>query len=298
MAAVDLLINQVDDRPIIYAYSDTRYKGMLKVGYTTRSIDARMKEHYPTVVPNQSWKVELIRPAMRSDGSVFDDHAVHRVLRNSNIPNPDGEWFICSVGQVAKAINAVVEGSETMIQRDKSFGMRPEQKRAVDMTAAYFEAFSKDPSNAGLTPHFLWNAKMRFGKTFTAYQLALRMKWKHVLVLTFKPAVKTAWKEDLLSHKDFEGWEFVEKQEDREFNAVDLTKKFICFASFQDVLGKNSIGGIKATNEWIQTVNWDCIVLDEYHFGAWGKNAKDFYNKRDEVARKLAEETNSIFEED
>ena len=123
------------------------------------------------------------------------------------------------------------------------------------------------------------------------------MGWTKVLVLTFKPAVKTAWEEDLLTHKDFEGWQFCQKQEDREFNHVDERKPFVCFASFQDVLGKNAVGGIKATNEWIQTVDWDCIVLDEYHYGAWGKNAKSFYDKKD-IALKRAEEVGEIITED
>ena len=184
-----------------------------------------------------------------------------------------------------------------MLQRTQDFKMRPEQKEAVTKTADYFESFAADKSNEGLTAHFLWNANMRFGKTFTAYQLALRMRWKHVLVLTFKPAVKTAWKEDLLTHKDFKGWTFVEKQENREFNHVDLSQRFVCFASFQDVLGTNSVGGIKATNEWIQQVHWDCIILDEYHFGAWGKNAKEYYNKQD-IATRIAEETQKIYAED
>ena len=74
-------------------------------------------------------------------------------------------------------------------------------------------------------------------------------------------------------------------------------KPFVCFASFQDVLGKNAVGGIKATNEWIQTVNWDCIVLDEYHYGAWGKNAKSFYDKKD-PALKRAEEVSELISED
>lgn len=87
------------------------------------------------------------------------------------------------------------------------------------------------------------------------------------MVLTFKPAVKSAWKEDLLTHKDFEGWQFCEKQDNREFNRVKESSPYVCFASFQDVLGKNASGGIKSTNEWIQQVKWDCIILDEYHFG-------------------------------
>ena len=297
MATTDLLQKQVGERPIIYAYSDTRFPGMLKVGFTARSIEVRMKEHYPTLVPGQSWKVKLIRPAMRKDGSVFSDKAVHRVLRGANIQNPEGEWFWCSTHEVERAIEAVKNNETTMLQRTQDFKMRPEQEEAVTKTADYFESFAADKSNEGLTAHFLWNAKMRFGKTFTAYQLALRMKWKHVLVLTFKPAVKTAWKEDLLTHKDFKGWTFVEKQENREFNHVDLSQRFVCFASFQDVLGTNSVGGIKATNEWIQQVNWDCIILDEYHFGAWGKNAKEYYNKQD-IATRIAEETQKIYAED
>ena len=297
MATTDLLQKQVKERPIIYAYSDTRFPGMLKVGFTARSIEVRMKEHYPTLVPGQSWKVKLIRPAMRKDGSVFSDKAVHRVLRGANIQNPEGEWFRCSTHEVERAIEAVKNNETTMLQRTQDFKMRPEQEEAVTKTADYFESFATDKSNEGLTAHFLWNAKMRFGKTFTAYQLALRMKWKHVLVLTFKPAVKTAWKEDLLTHKDFKGWTFVEKQENREFNHVDLSQRFVCFASFQDVLGTNSVGGIKATNEWIQQVHWDCIILDEYHFGAWGKNAKEYYNKQD-IATRIAEETQKIYAED
>ena len=297
MATIDLLQKQVGERPIIYAYSDTRFPGMLKVGFTARSIEVRMKEHYPTLVPGQSWKVKLMRPAMRKDGSVFSDKAVHRVLRSAHIQNPEGEWFRCSTREVERAIEAVKNNETTMLQRTQDFKMRPEQKEAVTKTADYFESFAADKSNEGLTAHFLWNAKMRFGKTFTAYQLALRMRWKHVLVLTFKPAVKTAWKEDLLTHKDFKGWTFVEKQENREFNHVDLSQRFVCFASFQDVLGTNSVGGIKATNEWIQQVHWDCIILDEYHFGAWGKNAKEYYNKQD-IATRIAEETQNIYAED
>jgi len=91
MAAQDLLQPKVETTPIIYAYSDTRYPDTLKVGFTTRPIEVRMHEHYPTVVPGQSWKVELVRPAMRKDGATFDDHAVHEVLRNSNIRCVAGE---------------------------------------------------------------------------------------------------------------------------------------------------------------------------------------------------------------
>lgn len=298
MSAQDLLRGRVTATPTIYAYEHIDYsahKGWLKVGYTTRTAEIRVREQNQT--SHVKFKIVLERSAMRKDGSTFDDRLVRDILRKDHIPNPEGEWCVCGVREVEKAIAAAVAGKDNMMERTEDFEMRPEQKRAVEKTSAYFNAFRKDPSNRGLIPHFLWNAKMRFGKTFTAYQLALRMGWKKLLILTFKPAVKTAWEEDLLTHKDFEGWQFCQKQDDREFNRVDERRPFVCFASFQDVLGRNSVGGIKATNEWIQTVGWDCIVLDEYHYGAWGRNAKNFYDRKDPALRR-AEEVGEILTED
>ena len=298
MAAVDLLREKISETPMIYAYEHIgvpAHEGMLKVGYTTRDVETRVREQNQT--NSVKYKIVLKRPAMRKDGTSFDDHLIHKILRKYHVRNPEGEWFVTDKNTVERAIESAAQGNETLIERIYSFPMRPEQKKAVDDTSAYFKAFVKDPANRGLIPHYLWNAKMRFGKTFTTYQLALRMGWTKVLILTFKPAVKTAWEEDLLTHRDFEGWQFCQKQDDREFNYVNERKPFVCFASFQDVLGRNSMGGIKATNEWIQEVDWDCIVLDEYHYGAWGKNAKNYYDKKDPALTR-ALEVGDIINED
>lgn len=298
MANIDLLRSKVAETPTIYAYEHIgvpAHNGMLKVGYTTRDVVTRVKEQNKT--GNIQYRIVLSRPAMRHDGTSFDDHLIHSILRKDHVRNPEGEWFVCDVNKVERAVASAIEGKNSMTERIYDFPMRPEQERAVKKTAKYFTAFKKDPSNRGLIPHFLWNAKMRFGKTFTTYQLALKMGWTKVLVLTFKPAVKTAWEEDLITHKDFDGWQFCQKQEDREFNYVNERKPFVCFASFQDVLGRNAMGGIKATNEWIQTIDWDCIVLDEYHYGAWGKNAKNFYDKKDPALQR-ATEAGKIITED
>ena len=85
--------------------------------------------------------------------------------------------------------------------------MRREQTEAVNKTHAYFHSIWNEDMHA--VPRYLWNAKMRFGKTFTAYQLAKRLGAKRVLVLTFKPAVEDAWKTDLESHVDFDGWQYL-----------------------------------------------------------------------------------------
>ena len=104
-------------------------------------------------------------------------------------------------------------GKPNIEHRTQSFKMRPEQQEAVERTAQYFTNIKQDEAYRNKEPHFLWNAKMRFGKTFTAYQLAKKMGWKKILILTFKPAVHNAWQEDLENHIDFEGWQFVSNNE-------------------------------------------------------------------------------------
>ena len=74
----------------------------------------------------------------------------------------------------------------------------------------YAYAEKEDPGRA---PKFLWNAKMRFGKTFASYELAKKMGFTRILVLTFKPAVESAWREDLMTHVDFDGWQFISNKD-------------------------------------------------------------------------------------
>ena len=85
--------------------------------------------------------------------------------------------------------------------------MRREQVEAVNRTHSYFHSIWKEDMHA--VPRFLWNAKMRFGKTFASYQLAKKLGAKRVLVVTFKPAVEDAWQTDLESHVDFDGWQYL-----------------------------------------------------------------------------------------
>lgn len=264
--------------PKIYAYEDThpQYAGLLKVGYTTKDVRERVAAQYPTLRPGEPpYRIVLEESAMRNDGTVFTDHEVHRHLRGRGIPNPQGEWFQCAAEDVRAAILAIRRGELNEEQRALDFAMRPEQREAVARTAAYFRDFRQQEN--GKTPHFLWNAKMRFGKTFAAYQLARAMGWKKVLVLTFKPAVQSAWESDLKSHVDFTGWQFI-KPGGLSYEEADKNKPIVCFGSFQDYLGKNrSTGGIKTKNEWVHTTHWDCVILDEYHYGAWREKAKDLF---------------------
>ena len=276
--------------PTIYAYElvgvDT-HKGLLKIGFTDRDAKVRIKEQLGTA--SIKYTIVFEESAMKRDGSSFTDHDVHKVLRKRKFQNPDGEWFKCSVDDLKRAILEIKTGEQTEDNRIQTFGMRPEQKEAVNKTITYFKSYRNE--NPDKTPHFLWNAKMRFGKTFASYQLANKMEWKKVLVLTFKPAVEDAWKEDLMSHVDFKGWQFISKNVDElSAEGIDFKKPLVCFGSFQDFLGKNtSTGGIKAKNEWVHATNWDIIIFDEYHFGAWRENARDLFGKDLEADKEIEE---------
>lgn len=275
--------------PKIYAYADThpQYAGLLKVGYTTKDVRERVAAQYPTKRPGEPpYQIVLEESAMYNDGTTFSDHHIHRQLREQGIPNPEGEWFACTPEQVKAAVLAVQRGEANVEERSLHFSMRPEQAEAVQRTAAYFRKFKAEENNK--TPHFLWNAKMRFGKTFAAYQLAKEMHWTKVLVLTFKPAVQSAWESDLKSHLDFAGWQFINPK-GLSYEEADKTKPFVCFGSFQDYLGKNkSTGGIKTKNEWVHTTHWDCIIFDEYHYGAWREKAQDLFEGEEAEEIKFA----------
>lgn len=289
-----------DIAPKIYAYEDThpQYKGLLKVGFTTKSVQERVAQQYPTLRPGpKPYRIVLEESAMRNDGSSFTDHDVHRMLRAQGFQNPDGEWFSCSVKDVKAAVEALCRGESSIGNRTYSFPMRPEQQEAVEKTIRYFDQFRAE--NPGKTPHFLWNAKMRFGKTFATYQLAKQKGWKRVLILTFKPAVQSAWGDDLRFHVDFEGWQFISRN-GIGIEEADKDRPIICFGSFQDYLGKNSsTGGIKTKNEWVHTMHWDCVVFDEYHYGAWRENAKDLFEAEDSREQHFAEgEGIEIFDEE
>lgn len=284
--------------PQIYAYSDTHFDGQLKVGDTTRSdVNIRIDEQYPIVTPGRTYHLEWSAPAFYADGSgeYFRDHDVHGMLRRNGFENTAGEWFRCTVDDVKAAYMAVKHRRQMEVGRTLDFEMRDEQRRAVEQT---YEYFTRTPHTREEPLHYLWNAKMRFGKTFTTYQLARKMRLRRVLVLTFKPAVEGAWRDDLLRHVDFEGWQFFSSHDDSAPETLDMDRPIVCFGSFQDYLGRSRTGGIKAKNEWVHGINWDLIVLDEYHFGAWNENARTLLDIGEGSARSNIVEMNDILSED
>ena len=281
----DILAPKPEARPRIYAYSidDQPHKGLLKVGQTTRNVKQRVAEQLKTAAI-KNYTIELDESAERDDGTIFTDHQVRAALVRKDFENTELEWMRCSIKDVKTVLTELRTGQRFTGTHHETFAMRREQVEAVNRTHAYFHSIWKEDMHA--VPRFLWNAKMRFGKTFTAYQLAKKLGAKRVLVVTFKPAVEDAWQTDIESHVDFNGWQYLSQSSGQRPDGDSAAKPLVYFSSFQDLLGRDSTGNIKPKNEWLHKVKWDLVVFDEYHFGAWRDTAKELFEGEEEAVGK------------
>ncbi len=281
----EILAPKPEARPRIYAYliDDKAHAGLLKIGQTTRDVKQRVAEQLKTAAI-KNYTIVLDETAERDDGTIFSDHAVRAALAKKGFETAELEWVRCTLKDVKTVLTELRTGKKLTGTHHETFAMRREQVEAVEKTFEYFKSIWAENKKA--VPRFLWNAKMRFGKTFTSYQLAKKLGAKRVLVLTFKPAVEDAWQTDLESHADFDGWQYLSKSSGGDPRDVSAKKPLVYFGSFQDLLGRDDAGNIKAKNEWLHQVNWDLVVFDEYHFGAWRDTAKELFEGEEETVAK------------
>lgn len=209
----------------------------------------------------------------------FRDHKVHDVLKRSGIEvkkfetnKIQNEWFKCDLETAKQAINAVKDGktalNSSQISNDKNpIIFRPEQKEAIKKTIARYKKDTK----------MLWNAKMRFGKTLTALEVAKQMGFKRTIIITHRPVVSKGWFEDFEKiYYDKPYCFFGSKTKGRSLD--DLLRSdcsFVYFASMQDLRGSDKVGGNFDKNDDIFKTDWDFVVVDEAHEGTkttLGKN--------------------------
>ena len=284
----EVLVPKPKARPRLYAYSinDKPHAGLLKIGQTARDVRQRVAEQVKTAAI-KNYKIELDELAERDDGTIFTDHDVRASLVKKGLEKAELEWMRCTLKDVRTVLTELRTGQKFAGTHSETFALRAEQRAAVEKTHAYFHSIWKEDMHA--VPRFLWNAKMRFGKTFTSYQLARKLGAKRVLVVTFKPAVADAWQTDLESHVDFDGWQYLSRNSDCDPTKIPKKTPFVYFGSFQDLLGSDYAGNIKTRNEWLHQVKWDLVVFDEYHFGAWRDTAKELFEGEEEaIAKKEA----------
>ena len=218
----------------------------------------------------------------------FRDHKVHDVLKRSGIEvkkfetnKVQNEWFKCDLETAKKAIKAVKEGktalNSSQISNDKNpIIFRPEQKEAIKKTIARYKHDTK----------MLWNAKMRFGKTLTALEVAKQMGFKRTIIITHRPVVSDGWFEDFGKiFYDKPDYFFGSKTKGKTIS--DLLKhdnNFVYFASMQDLRGSDKVGGNFYKNDDVFKTDWDFVVVDEAHEGTkteLGKNVLQAVIKED-----------------
>lgn len=269
--------------PMIYAYNTPEiasHNGWTKIGYTDKqTVEDRIKQQTHTA--NVQWHLAWKNNAMYADGSgeYFTDHDFHKYLVNSkHIERMSGtEWFHID-GSTSKAY--FYEFAERIPEEAKNqctYTLRDEQEEAVRMTANWFKYENGKK--------FLWNAKPRFGKTLSSYDLIQRLKYKNVLIVTNRPSIANSWLEDF---NKFVGWKneyaFVSETDALtgkpgvytyngytkslpKYGEEGHHKNMIAFESLQGLKGSVYFGGNYNKLKWIHDTVFDLLIVDESQEG-------------------------------
>ena len=262
------------------------HQGSVKVGETNRQ-DVNIRIHQQTGTVGVTPNLLFTRNAVRNDGQLFHDRDLHayyrlRGIERTILNGQATEWF--NFGDVTRAeamtddyIN--LDYDAVQVSKEKmDYILRAEQAQAVESTLSYFK-------NPIYGPEFLWNAKPRFGKTLSTYDLVRKLKAKNVLIVTNRPAIANSWYDDF---EKFIGWQepgmkFVSEtsaladrspmslQDYKHYvvakDTAHLDKRRVAFISLQDLKGARFAGGPYDKLEWVANLNWDLLVIDEAHEG-------------------------------
>lgn len=298
-------IHQTFSYGIIYIYSIPleSHQGRLKVGFTTISVPnptldeinqaANDRIIQQTKTADIRFVLEHAELAVTSEGDYFSDHQVHDVLirsgfprKSENIKNTKSEWFEVSLNIAKRSIQAVKEGrralntKERISEKIEEFPFRPNQREAIEKTSKAIKSKKKK---------FLWNAKMRFGKTSAAMQVAKENNMQKVLIVTHRPSVSADWYDDF--NKIFSGTEYQYSSKDvgEEISGlVNGAKPFVYFASLQDLRlskrvvedenSRSQARGFEKNDEIFDTT-WDMLIVDEAHEGTQSNLGDSTFNK-------------------
>lgn len=296
----------------VFRINDGAHEGLLKIGEATCNTDKNPDEIMPNSnILNVAAKkrinqytttagvvydllyTELARRNVivngKSKAEAFSDHDVHKVLERTGIKrhyfdnqNKANEWFNIDLETAKKAIAAVKEGRTSLISSEISEGkspiiFRPEQADAIKKTIKQFKSGNQ----------MLWNAKMRFGKTLTALQVAKECGFKHILILTHRPVVSDGWYDDFGKIFYYTDYVFGSKTKGESINnLIDTDKKFVYFVSMQDLRGSDAVGGKFDKNDEIFLTEWDFVVIDEAHEGTLTKLGQAVIDTINELSNK------------
>lgn len=271
--------------PQIYAYTTPeihRHDGWTKIGYTEQDVATRIAQqtHTADVLAHLEWHGN----ATWEDGSgTFRDTDFHAYLQRQDIERePTTEWFHVD-GPTSRQMFSDFRFNKGIFSTPEAapYTLRAEQKAAVEKTLAYAQVHDDPTGEHG--GEFLWNAKPRFGKTLTAYDLCKRLGAQRILVVTNRPAIAKSWYDDYSNFMGTAaGWHFISstdtlagckyvKSREQYLDWVrehhEGPKGFIEFVSLQDLKGSICFGGPYKKLEEIAELTWDVLIIDEAHEG-------------------------------
>lgn len=266
--------------PKIYAYRTPKVPtndGWIKIGYTERDVETRIREqtHTAAIETELLWNYLAEYVEGPDKGLNFKDHDFHSFLKFHDIERrPKTEWFYFN-GEPEKSealFNKFIQHDISGYQPGKSdeYTLRREQDEAVTKTEAYFTSHENS--------EFLWNAKPRFGKTLSAYDLVKRLGVTNVLVLTNRPAVANSWYDDfdqfiagnteykfVSSNDSLKDRSSISREQFIEYLSEHDEAKQIAFISLQDLKGSKYFGGEYDKLKWVADLHWDLVIIDEAH---------------------------------
>ncbi len=272
--------------PMIYAYTTPeikRHDGWIKIGYTEQDVDVRIAQQTHTV--DVEYKEEWRGTAIFDDGSgdVFRDTDFHAYLRKNGVEtnkSKKNEWFHIS-GPESRGMFFEFKSNRGILKatsRAIPYSLRKEQNEAVEKTFDYFMLHKNG--------EFLWNAKPRFGKTISVYDLCKKLDAKKVLIVTNRPAIANSWYDDYVKFIGRESEYFFVSSVDALKNKQDVISmesykqdeksriskglspmKMIYFLSLQKMKRSCFFGGDSDDLKDIAYTEWDILVIDEAHEG-------------------------------
>jgi len=299
----------------VFAINDKSHSDCLKIGETTleegsigeqpnsdalnKSARQRIDQYTTTAgIAYQLLYTELTLYIDQNTIKSFNDKQVHLILERSGIKKKTfdkvkgaNEWYCCDLETVKRAISAAKEGRTSLLSSEISVGQNPiifrdEQQKAISMTRKRFQKGNQ----------MLWNAKMRFGKTLTALQVAKEEKFQRTLIVTHRPVVDEGWFEDFNKiFYDSPRWHYGSHNKGEDFMSLERLAsrgdKYVYFASMQDMRGSELVGGKFDKNVEVFQTKWDFLIIDEAHEGTTtvlGKNVIEALSKPETKVLRLS----------
>lgn len=299
----------------LLSQGDRKHQGLLKIGevFVDNDIaDSHSSQELGKAVravldarsymQGVSYHIEYVEcTTYDQDSKCYKADDVYRTLRAMDIPSKtlgkykdpttgqteDADiWFACTIFDIQDVISKIKQGKGA---GHGAIKFRPEQEKAIHDTVEYFQKEFKDPNKG---KHYLWNAKMRFGKTLSGLEVAKRCGYRSTLIITHRPVVDKGWHDDfakifrtpealadyhakglepaygrrMMDDNDSQGDFYTLTRE------VDAGKKILVFFVSMQYLRLSQFVGGKERNfdplkRAIMEYDWDFVMVDEAHEG-------------------------------